>query len=121
MWGLGIFLIEFITWHLMGWKAVSDEFPEFRAEISRQGWEEDTFFRVDLEGNASVKAQIHDWVKRLRDHQRATPYICDFLSLITSHLLVAEKDKRIDAADLKLKLTAMYQKCQKDPDYTRPA
>ncbi|KAH7153547.1 kinase-like domain-containing protein [Dactylonectria macrodidyma] len=120
IWSLGAFYLEHVTWFLEGWTAVETFFPDFREERDHQGVESDTFFRIVVQGNsmkAIVKPQVIEWIGKLHQHRGATQYIHDMLDLIEKHMLVADRESRIEATRLSMELQTMCDKCRRDRNY----
>lgn len=66
IWTLGCLYLEFITWYLLGFDAVNNEFCDLRiADHINKKWEEDTFFDRSLEGKPIVKASVMNVSEKL--------------------------------------------------------
>jgi serine/threonine protein kinase len=116
IWSLGCTFLEFITWFLMGFDAVSKQFPQARSEPDIYDIGADTFFRIvkdhDDRVYAIVKPQVTDWIDSLHTHEFCSQYMHDFLDLIQTDMLVAEPQKRSTAFELSHRLQRMYDRCQ---------
>ncbi|KAH8896757.1 kinase-like protein [Thozetella sp. PMI_491] len=120
IWSLGAFFLEFVTWHLEGWKAVEDDFPNAREEKDILNVESDIFFRLNTIGDERkpvVKSQVVAWAEALHGHPECTQYLHDLLRLIMENMLVAERDNRIEAWMLRDRLETMYERCKSDRGY----
>lgn len=94
---LGCMYLEFVTWYLMGYEAVSDEFPEQRMEMDiTWGFESDTFFTIE-DGKPIIKPKVQEWIIKLRTHDNASAYTNQFLDIIEK-MLAPVSDERMNIA-----------------------
>lgn len=114
----GCMCLEFMTWYLEGWEAVSDEFPEYRLELDISGQEPDTFFRLEgyntEEERAIIKLKVKKWILKLKKTSIHSAYILQFLELIEERMLEPDSKKRIKADELVKKIDLLVEACRKD-------
>jgi serine/threonine protein kinase len=120
VWSLGCVFLEFATWLVMGWQGL-DGFPEARAFTATDGVNNDTFFTI-LSGGGSkpyaiVRPGVIRWIKNLHRAPRCTPFVHEFLDLISNDMLVVEASERIKCGALNNKLADMRHKMDEDPEY----
>lgn len=126
IYSMGCMFLEFITWHLEGWKAVHDTFPNYRLDKDHVGFISDTFFQIEKR-TAGVetpvrKGKIRNWIMRLKHHSDCTQYHVDFLKLINNSMLEPTVQKRIKSHALKQELEVFAKACRTDSEYfTKPA
>jgi len=122
IWSLGCIFLECVTWFLEGSEAVDSQFPELRLTRGRYGFLSDEFFQLVEEGDgkpvAIVKPQVMSWLERLHKNHSSSPYLHDFLDLV-SLMLVVDPVQRISAADVSMRLDKMYRLCSEDRNYYR--
>ncbi|KAJ3578759.1 hypothetical protein NPX13_g1804 [Xylaria arbuscula] len=107
IWMLGCTYLELVTWFLRGSKATTVDFRESRCEVGEYGIRSDTFFRMDVDGtwsSAELKPSVIEWVDQLISMPQCTPYLRDFLILITTQMLTVEPRERITASNLRSEL-----------------
>lgn len=113
---LGCMFLEFVTWQIMGYDAVYDEFPTYRMEEDiTHGFESDIFFKVEGE-TAIIKPKVHEWMVRLKQHENASEYTKQFLDVIEEMLSPYPKD-RINVVKLERKLYLLRKTCENDTSY----
>ncbi|KAM7187721.1 hypothetical protein V8F20_010858 [Naviculisporaceae sp. PSN 640] len=106
IWTLGCLFLEFVTWLLKGPSAI----PDFREKRRSYGLEENhvinTFYKVDEEDGKtviSISEDVLTWANDLCKHPSASKFICDFIVLITSYMLVIE-NTGLKASSRRMKL-----------------
>ncbi|KAK3486965.1 kinase-like domain-containing protein [Neurospora crassa] len=113
---LGCMFLEFVTWQILGYDAVYDEFPTYRMEEDiTHGFESDIFFKVEGE-TAIIKPKVHEWMVRLKQHENASEYTKQFLDVIEKMLSPYPKD-RINVVKLESRLHLLRRKCETDTSY----
>ncbi|EDO65088.1 kinase-like protein [Neurospora crassa] len=113
---LGCMFLEFVTWQILGYDAVYDEFPTYRMEEDiTHGFESDIFFKVEGE-TAIIKPKVHEWMVRLKQHENASEYTKQFLDVIEEMLSPYPKD-RINVVKLESKLYLLRRTCETDTSY----
>jgi serine/threonine protein kinase len=120
IWSLGCVFLEFAIWLVMGWQEL-DGFPEARAFTVINGFNNDTFFTI-LTGEGSkpyaiVRPGVTRWIKNLHRAPRCTPFVHEFLDLISNDMLVVEASDRIKCGALNTRLADMLHKVNEDPGY----
>ncbi len=123
IWSLGAFFLEFLTWHLEGWEAVEEDFPNIREEKDTFNNIEfsDIFFTLVDGRQPVVKRQVVAWAERLHQHPDCTQYLHELINLVMKEMLVVDRDKRIEASMLRVRLKSMYNLCQSNPNYYKLA
>jgi hypothetical protein len=85
------------------------------------GLNDDTFFtiltREGLKPRAIIRPGVTRWIKKLHRAPRCTPFVHEFLDLISNEMLVVEASERIRCGALNKKLADIQQKANKDPEY----
>ncbi|KAK1749698.1 putative Serine/threonine-protein kinase [Echria macrotheca] len=125
IWTLGCLYLEFVVW-MIGGSPLLRKFE--KARLSRdKGWyniHTDTFFELvgDDESrpqNAVIKPSVTEFIQMLRSHERSTPFILDFLTLIENGLLVVKSQTphRFNIQQAHAELHKIFEKCQSDPGY----
>ncbi|KAJ4416337.1 hypothetical protein N0V85_002319 [Neurospora sp. IMI 360204] len=113
---LGCMYLEFVTWYLKGYDAVSDEFPEYRMEKDATwGFESDTFFTIE-NGKPIIKPKVQQWIEMLRKHKDASAYTDQFLDTIEK-MLAPASEGRIKISKLTQQLDLFRETCERDPSY----
>ncbi|XDG06216.1 hypothetical protein ABKA04_005831 [Annulohypoxylon sp. FPYF3050] len=111
IWALGCTFLDFITWLVLGYEAVNDEFPTRRAEKDRFDISEDKFYHLILDGtSAELKEGVRDWISRLRTQPKSTPYVNGFLDLIEKEMLCIEVRDRPSASEVADTLKVLLDK-----------
>jgi serine/threonine protein kinase len=124
IWGLGCLFLEFVTWLLMGGKAV-EKFSKERLEASYHSMPnmtDDSFYSIIGGENgdpifAVVRKGVLKWVARLHQHRHCTDLIHDILNLVMKDMLVAEKEQRKSAAELYKSFLGFKTKMENNIDY----
>ncbi|KAK3392552.1 kinase-like domain-containing protein [Sordaria brevicollis] len=108
---LGCMYLEFLTWYLMGYEAVSDQFPEYRTEMDNiWGFESDTFFTIEND-KPILKRSVQQWMEELKHHKDATAYTDQFLEIIKK-MLAPVSDERMKISDVVKELEKVSIACQ---------
>jgi serine/threonine protein kinase len=121
IWGLACTWIEFATWHVKGWQAVNDDFPNRRdeADPAHENISQDMFFSVK-NGVAIVKPGVLDWIKELHEDNRCSPFIRDFLSFIQEKMLLVDPMARATAGEVSMKMNEFLRKITSNSTYANP-
>ena len=118
---LGCMFLEFITWHLEGFKSVNKDFPEHRLEQDMYNFQSDTFFRIEKHpGNVRkpiIKPKIIEWIRRLKQNQYCSNYHVQFLDLIEKRMLHPNSGERIRSPELVRHLDLFATACRTDSSY----
>lgn len=113
---LGCMYLEFVTWYLMGYHAVSEDFTEFRMEEdATYGFESDTFFTIE-NGKPIIKSKVQQWIQMLRRHGDASAYTNQLLDTIEK-MLAPTSEGRIKIQKLTRELDLFRETCERDPSY----
>ncbi|KAI0428510.1 kinase-like domain-containing protein [Xylaria sp. FL1042] len=110
IWMLGCTYLELVTWFLLGPKAVTTDFCNFRSERDRYGIKSDTFFRIDVNDgllSAQLKPRVIEWITRLSSMPQCSQYLQQFLILIKTQMLSETPYIRITASKLQAELEYM--------------
>ncbi|KAI1099427.1 kinase-like protein [Jackrogersella minutella] len=120
IWALGCTFLEFITCCLLGYQAVSEDFPSDRGEYDeRLKFDADKFYRTirkvakdgqSVELSAELKPQVRDWVSNLHQRPECSQYLHDFLYLIENEMLRINRDQRPSASQVVEKLQELLEK-----------
>ncbi|KAM7201304.1 kinase-like protein [Rhypophila sp. PSN 637] len=127
---LGCMCLEFVTWYLLGWKAVVDEFPLYRTEPDIHDIDADTFFTIeglvrDKDGKvivrtnerALVKPRVREWIRKLRESEDSSCYTLQLLELIEEKMLEPVSSNRITSSELVRKLKVLADTCERTPSF----
>jgi serine/threonine protein kinase len=118
---LGCVFLEFVTWFLLGWDSVSEEFPTYREEKDIYDFMSDTFFRIEGSlgnlGRPTIKPKVLEWIQALRQNSNCNQYIVDFLSLIEKRMLDPNSTTRIKSDALVRELDLYVRTCRTDSEY----
>ncbi|KAK3344898.1 kinase-like domain-containing protein [Neurospora tetraspora] len=113
---LGCMFLEFVTWHVLGYDAVYEVFPDYRMdEDTAYGFATDIFFKIEGD-TAIIKPKVCEWMVKLRKHERASEYTKQFLDIIEKMLSPYPND-RINVAKLVRELGVIRKACERDPSY----
>ncbi len=117
IWMLGCVYLEFISWLVLGWRGVV-QFHDVREHITSSGVSDDTFFIVTDDGNdAIIKESVLSWIHQLHELLSGSPFVQDFLELVSKRMLVVSAPSRIKSSQLKIHLQEMLNKADADPSY----
>lgn len=112
IWGLGCVYLEFITWLLVGAKAVED-FADSRLNNDLDPEvEDDAYYTVTVYGhtkNSSVRIAVTEHIHSLRKHPRCSKMIGEVLNLVEESMLKVEPRDRISAVELHERLRNLLQ------------
>jgi serine/threonine protein kinase len=118
---LGCMFLEFVTWYLAGWDSVFEEFPNYRLEKDIYDFLSDTFFRIEgSPGDTkrpTIKPNVLEWIRKLRQNSNCNQYILDFLALIEKRMLDPDSTKRIRSDSLVRELELYVKTCHTDSEY----
>ena len=125
IYSLGCTCLEFVTWYLEGWHAVSEDFPDSRIEGDIYGQESDIFFRIENRGaeeKAIIKPKVKDWISRLKGSRHCSNYTLQFLELIEERMLEPDSSRRIKSDELVKELELLADTCRRNSSfYKTPA
>lgn len=120
IWSLACLYLEFITWLLMGGKAI-DEFSECRLKRTMEDFYDDSFYSIvnddEDDKKPNVRQNVVEWVDKLRHHPRCSRVIHDLLDLIMSQMLLGESSDRIRIQPLHSTLTDVTTKAKASISY----
>ncbi|KAG8166768.1 hypothetical protein KVR01_002457 [Diaporthe batatas] len=125
VWSLGCVYLEFITWILLGSEGVLEfEQSRMKEKVTRKRFQEDSFYSIHRRGRfnpwsrdyGTVKTSVVAWTDTLRQNQRCTPFLKEFLDYIQTKMLVI-KTKRETSAIVRAQLRRMLENCQQDRQY----
>lgn len=117
LWSLGCVYLEFVTWLLLGSKAIQS-FADNRAKHDPQtGISEDNFFTILGPDEAEVAEGVVTWVNQLHSHDRCSQAIHDLLDLVMTDLIVIDSEDRIPSTLLSGEMKSLLDKAQKDEQY----
>ncbi|KPM44410.1 hypothetical protein AK830_g2100 [Neonectria ditissima] len=125
IWSLGCVFLEAATWCLRGSEDI-DNFANARAStVPKNGKPDDSFFELfanDPGGKprAKVKSSVSEWINGLRSKSDITNCLHDFLDFTETEMLETDPKKRATSPDVVSKLDSFKEKCQNDPEYTKP-
>ncbi|KAK2752915.1 protein kinase domain-containing protein [Colletotrichum kahawae] len=128
-WTLGCVYLEFITWHLLGYDAVSEE--SFQMPDGQRYESFTTARKSDDDGFAPREDKFFyrrrkywkndvKWIKYLRENPDASLAVKDVLDLVEHHMLVISPTRRYDMQMVEKRLKNICRKCNKEAEYSRP-
>ncbi|KAL9112038.1 MAG: hypothetical protein Q9227_003658 [Pyrenula ochraceoflavens] len=121
IYSIGCMFLEFVTWHLEGWKSVHDDFPQSRNELDQYKFDSDVFFTIEEHSadqrSAIRKSKVSAWITRLKQNPHCSEYHTQFLDLIEEHMLEPDAQKRIKAPKLERELRLFAETCRSDSSY----
>jgi len=122
IWGLACTWIEFATWHVKGWQAVNDDFPNRRdeADPAHENISQDMFFSVK-NGVVVVKPGVVDWIRELHEDIGCSRFIRDFLSFIQEKMLLVDPTARATAGEVSVKMKDFLEGIRSDNTYANPS
>ncbi|KAI1410397.1 kinase-like protein [Hypoxylon sp. FL1857] len=114
IWALGCTFLEFITCYILGYEAVSKNFPSCRGEYDeRLKFDADKFYQTTNGGKgAELKPAVKEWISNLHRNPKCSPYLHNFLDFIEQSMLCIERDRRPAASDVVKSLESLLLKCQ---------
>ncbi|KAK4185074.1 kinase-like domain-containing protein [Podospora australis] len=121
IWSLGCVLLEFITWHLGGWKYVM-EFVQKRKLHNPLvfGWKTDHFYEIVRQPKgekggpvfARVKLEIFEFVNKLHTHPQCCDVIHQLLDFIMDRMLLVESkdiNARASCSEVQIELNRLCE------------
>ncbi|KAI1105656.1 protein kinase [Jackrogersella minutella] len=120
---LGCVFLEHITWFLLGFESVIEDFPNRRMDKDiLPNFKADKFFMVEVDEhgktkNPTLKSQVRDWIQKLQHHEKCSWYLYQLLEIIRDSMLEPDRKKRIDIACLAKKMEDLRKSCDDDPNY----
>ncbi|KAK1752025.1 kinase-like domain-containing protein [Echria macrotheca] len=120
----GCVILEFITWYLLGYKAV-EEFSDAREEDepNRPGFTSDKYYSiVQDQGSpklqkAVLKEQVLAHIIKLEQHEKCSWYLLDMLKLVRIKMLDTNPRNRISSQQLTKTLDSFRKTCEVDQSY----
>ncbi|KAL3422719.1 protein kinase domain-containing protein [Phlyctema vagabunda] len=109
VWSLGCIAMEVLVWLVFGAQGRKDFNKERFGPVSMTQ-ENDGYFVLGLDGNATVRVQVIEWFDKLREHPRLPQEnaLCGLLVLIINTLEV-NSDKRITAREFSQRLDSLVE------------
>jgi serine/threonine protein kinase len=118
---LGCVFLEYISWYILGTKAVLEEFTNMRMAHDIYGFDVDIFFNVTTEPNgeqdAELKPSVKEWIQKLKKHRFCNDYINQMLDVIQDHMLDPNPETRWRSMKLVRELQAIKIACQRVPSF----
>jgi serine/threonine protein kinase len=114
IWSLGCIFLEFITWLTGGYPAL-EAFAEARQEKALDRVIDDLFYTVrEGEGAANgrfavIRKGVIRQIQNVRNAQRQSRMVSEFLNIIEHNMLVVKANERIKAETLLLKIERILQ------------
>jgi serine/threonine protein kinase len=123
VWGLGCVFLELAIWYVKGSPGVY-EFEKARLvqDARFPQVETDAFYGFESESDhqPQVKPVVVEWTRSLFRDESCSPFLGDFLDLISRRMLVASPAKRARASEVAERLEEMMERCGVDSKYYRP-
>jgi serine/threonine protein kinase len=116
MWSLGCVYLEFVTWLILGCKAIHD-FADCCGNTCQSVEIYDDYFYTKTEDTAVVRQGVIEWVHKLKRQERCSQALLDLLELIMSKLIVIEPRKRISSQQLYGELSVIVDRAGQDTTY----
>lgn len=121
IWSLGCTFLEFLTWFVCG-RDVLDRFAEARTMTTERNMWDDTFYTIESSRNrqtvtAVVRESVVQWMEDMRGLPRSSPFVLEFLEIISKKMLVVNPQDRIKARDLNKWMQKMLDKAETQPHY----
>jgi serine/threonine protein kinase len=120
IWSLACVYLEFVTWLVGGWQDLMT-FGDARVEMRPDGLGDDMFYTVvygkSRQPEAIIRQGVQSWIKDLHQKPNCSPFIHEFLDLISQQMLRVEPHERISSEDLNWILTQMLERATLDPNY----
>ncbi|KAL0942083.1 protein kinase domain-containing protein [Colletotrichum truncatum] len=113
---LGCVFLEYVTWFLLGFDVVEQEFPEKRMEIDIYTFKSDTFFSI-RNHRPYLKAAVSEWIQQLQNSADCSWYLFDLLDVIKHKMLDPNSSTRMPANQLTKRMNELWRACEDDPDY----
>ncbi|KAJ4111441.1 hypothetical protein NW768_011794 [Fusarium equiseti] len=138
IWTLGCVFLEFITWHLLGSDAVRpskegcgrgfvapdrqvrEDFGTSRQRDDNTVVRHDKFFNTRNDNHPIVKSSVLKWIDYLRDHERCSQALMDFLKLIQEDMLIAKPEARCSMFQVTTTMGKIHTKARFSPTYCQP-
>ncbi|CAH0003169.1 unnamed protein product, partial [Clonostachys byssicola] len=131
VWTLGCVYLEFISWYLLGYEAVREDyfcylgkyvksFPKMRMDEKSDLPQDDFFIMTKnrfLSFPAVVKPGVVKWFQFLRQNKDCSQAIHDILDLIEKHMLVPNPKGRWKMFEISERLETIHKKCERDEAY----
>ena len=116
MWSLGCVCLEFVTWLILGYKAIHI-FSDFRGNTTHNVKINNDYFYTKTEDKVVVRQAVIEWVHKLKWQERCSQALLDLLELIMSKLIVIEPRKRISSQQLYGELSVIVDRAGQDTTY----
>ncbi|CAI6092732.1 unnamed protein product [Clonostachys chloroleuca] len=118
---LGCVFLEYISWYILGTKAVLEDFTNTRMAHDIYGFDVDIFFNVTTEPNgeqdAELKPSVKEWIQKLKKHRFCNDYINQMLDIIQDHMLDPNPKTRWRSMQLVKQLQVIKITCQRVPSF----
>ncbi|TVY93333.1 Cyclin-dependent kinase [Lachnellula willkommii] len=122
IWSLGCLYLEFITWMVLGWEALS-EFPKTHAVTEASVLANDTFYTIvqytesQSAPTAVLRESVRERIRDLHEQPLSSLFIHNFLDLIEDKLLDVDPSTRIECVSLTAELREMVDRGEREPTY----
>lgn len=123
IWSLGCLYLEFATWLLKDFDAIS-KFSQHRSEPLKglKSFSDDSFYSIiDIpetgEPDAEVRGTVKSWVDELRQEEKCSQFMHDLLDLIMEGMLRADSTERIKATELPKEFAKFQQNADEVDGY----
>lgn len=119
IWSLGCVFLEFLIWRVWGWEQLN-RFHQVRTTDGSKDRKYYTITRPERGVSQSepvVRACVQEWIQNLRESQRHSGFLLDFVGLISYGMLVVDESKRISCAELNVALSEMVDKAETNLAY----
>ncbi|WAO87251.1 Protein kinase domain-containing protein [Fusarium falciforme] len=130
IWTLGCVYLEFITWYLIGYDAIREDYftdPEGKRLESftllrskndkKHGVPTNRFFTQADGSGAKVKDSVKEWIRMLHAIRHCSEAMDDFLDLVEEHMLVAVPDGRWPMDRVCTELAKILERCEDNDVY----
>lgn len=120
IYSLGCVFLEYVTWFLLGYDSVINDFPNRRNDKDvYPGWESDKFFMIQVDQQSGtqtpiMKPQVREWISELQQHKNCSGYLHQLLDIIGDKMLEPERTKRVDIASLSYEMEVLRKRCEGD-------
>ncbi|UPK91572.1 hypothetical protein LCI18_002507 [Fusarium solani-melongenae] len=123
IWTLGCVYLEFITWYLIGYKAIREDcftdpdgkclesFALLRSKNDKKHGVPTNRFFTQPDGSGAK------WIRMLHGSRHGSEAVDDFLDLVEEHMLVAVPDGRWPMDKVYTELARILQRCEHDDPY----
>ncbi|KAL2824962.1 kinase-like domain-containing protein [Aspergillus pseudoustus] len=116
IWSLGCMYLDWITYLLLGYKAIK-EFSDLRLDGSTSEFaevREDTFYTANGE---IVNPHVFVWVNKLKRQRHCSQMLHDILDLIMKKMILIPPEMRSSSQDVTRALEQILARAQQDENY----